>query len=593
MTTLTIGTRGSALAIAQTNSVVAVLRAAHPTLGVQIKVISTKGDRVLDVALSKIGDKGLFVSELEAALLQGEIDLAVHSAKDLPSQLPEGLALTAFLARGNVHDVIVTRVKLEAASGVSTLDQALPAGSHVGTSSLRRICQLRALRPDLRIGDVRGNVDTRLRKLADGQFDALVLAAAGLERLSFIDHAADDQPIELKIVSSPKLVAVLLPVTVMLPAVAQGALAIESRQDDDRTKALLVALNHADTQMAVLAERAVLRRLEGGCQVPIAAYAQITGNHMHLTGLVGSIDGMRLIRSVCEGDVVDAENLGTALAEHLLSAGAADVLRKARSPGHAQPLGGVRVVITRAEDRSERLAARLRELGAEPIMYPVIAYAPPDNTVAFADALRRLVDGAYDWLVLTSAMAVEAISAWARANTQDMPPLQIAAVGPATAEACVAKLHRQPAVVPDRFAGDALADALGDLAHQHVLLLNADIAMPALQYKLEALGADVERVIAYRTIAAEPNDVDLNMLLAENTLHAILFTSGSTVRQFVERLTPAALDAVRNHIIVCIGPSTAQVAQEVNLPVSAVALAATEDGMIESLINVVASRSKI
>ena len=229
-----IGSRASPLALAQTNLVTSALRAAHPGLTVQIKTISTQGERVLDVALSKIGDKGLFVKELEVALLHGEIDVAVHCAKDLPSQLPDGLALTAFLPRGDVRDALVVRTKsLDMLMAAQNSGRLLAQGAQVGTSSLRRMCQLRALQPDLRVSDVRGNVDTRLRKLAAGQFDALVLAVAGLQRLGFMDHAADSQPIPLTCDMGAPLMAMPLPITLMLPAVAQGVLAIQSRTSDD------------------------------------------------------------------------------------------------------------------------------------------------------------------------------------------------------------------------------------------------------------------------------------------------------------------------------------------------------------------------
>jgi len=321
-----LGTRGSRLALAQSTLIADALRAAHPGLEVELRVITTRGDRILDVALSAVGDKGLFVKELEQALLAGEVDFCVHSCKDLPSIVPEGLTLAAFPARVDPRDMLVLRAGTSgdtgaaAATGAATLE-ALPHGAVVGTSSLRRACQIRALRPDLELRDVRGNVDTRLRKLAEGQYDALVLASAGLERLGLFDAHGRLHSDGATFVAAP------VPPETMLPAVAQGILAIECRADDAGTLALLAPLDHEPSRAAALAERAFLRRLEGGCQVPIAAYATTDApDRLWLRGLVGSLDGATVVRGERSGPIAAAESLGTALAEALLEQGAAEVL---------------------------------------------------------------------------------------------------------------------------------------------------------------------------------------------------------------------------------------------------------------------------
>ncbi len=332
-TNLVIGTRGSKLALAQSEMMAAALRTAHPGLAVELQIISTKGDRILDVALSAVGDKGLFVKELEVALLEGTIDLAVHSGKDLPSLLPDGLTLAAFPRRADVRDVLVLPgsqpgVVAQHNLSVADLNAVLPTGAKVGTSSLRRACQLRAIRPDLQLLDVRGNVDTRLRKLLEGQYDALVLAAAGLVRLGISDGnlapvAADDSAAHYPITIVP------IPTNLMLPAVAQGALAIEARATDTHTLNLLAALDDPTTRAAVLAERAFLRRLEGGCQVPIAAYAELA-TELRLWGLVGARDGSVVVRGERSGSAADPAALGTGLAEELLARGAAEILAELR-----------------------------------------------------------------------------------------------------------------------------------------------------------------------------------------------------------------------------------------------------------------------
>jgi hydroxymethylbilane synthase len=307
--TLRVGTRGSALALWQAEHVIERLRAMVPALDVQAEIIRTHGDRVRDRALSQVGGKGLFVKELEAALLSGEIDLAVHSLKDMPTELPGGLALAAILERGDPRDALVMR---DGPGGLA----ALPAGARVGTSSLRRRTQLLAVRPDLRVLDLRGNVDTRLHKLSDGDYEAIVLAAAGLLRLG---RAA--------------AVAEYLPLDVMLPAVGQGALCVETRANDDATQGLVAALDHPPTRQAVRAERAFLQRLEGGCQVPIAAHAEVGDGQLCLRGLVASLDGMRLVRDEVRGPSAKAGQLGITLAERLWAAGAGQILEEIERGG--------------------------------------------------------------------------------------------------------------------------------------------------------------------------------------------------------------------------------------------------------------------
>jgi hydroxymethylbilane synthase len=325
MTRLILGTRGSKLALTQSEMMAAALRAAHPGLTVELQIITTKGDRILDVALSAVGDKGLFVKELEQALLNHEVDLCVHSCKDLPSEVPDGLTLAAFPPRADPRDtLVVPALSIEPADYAQYSVLNLPTGAVVGTSSLRRASQIRAVRPDLTLRDVRGNVDTRLRKLAEGQYDALVLASAGLDRLSFTD-AAIDGPRPFTAVDA-RFVSLPIPTDQMLPSVAQGILAIECRADDALTIGLLAALDHAPSRAAALAERALLGRLEGGCQVPIAASATLEGDTLHLRGLVGSLDGTTLITGDLVGDLADPAAIGVALAEDLLARGAAEIL---------------------------------------------------------------------------------------------------------------------------------------------------------------------------------------------------------------------------------------------------------------------------
>src|SRR5512135_141946 len=299
---LVLGTRGSKLAVHQSEWVQARLKELAPHVTVTLRRIHTAGDKILDVPLAKIGGKGLFVKEIEEALLSGEIDLAVHSMKDVPTELPDGLELLCIPLREDSRDALISRD--------GRLFKDLPRGAKVGTSSLRRQSQLLHARPDLSINMLRGNLDTRLKKLREGQFDAIVLAAAGLRRLGW-EH-------EITEYLAPEI---------SLPAIGQGALGIEGRRDDGFVRTLLAGLEHGPTRTMVLAERALLHRLQGGCQVPIAAHATLNGSDVTLEGLVASVDGKEVIRETVRGTVADPESMGIQLAERLLARGGDRILQ--------------------------------------------------------------------------------------------------------------------------------------------------------------------------------------------------------------------------------------------------------------------------
>ncbi|TBU71368.1 hydroxymethylbilane synthase [Pseudomonas daroniae] len=297
-----IATRKSALALWQAEHVKARLEQAHPGLQVSLVPMVSRGDKLLDAPLAKIGGKGLFVKELETALLENQADIAVHSMKDVPMDFPEGLGLYCICEREDPRDAFVS-------NHFDSLD-TLPVGSVVGTSSLRRQAQLLARRPDLKIQFLRGNVNTRLAKLDAGEYDAIILAAAGLIRLGFEARIRDSISVEQS-----------------LPAGGQGAVGIECRVDDIELQALLAPLNHSETALRVSAERAMNKRLNGGCQVPIACYAILEGEQLWLRGLVGEPDGSRLLRAEQRGVAEDAERLGVEVAEALLVQGAGTILQ--------------------------------------------------------------------------------------------------------------------------------------------------------------------------------------------------------------------------------------------------------------------------
>jgi len=298
-----IATRRSPLALWQAEFVKAELEKHHPGLKVELVKMVTQGDKILDTPLAKVGGKGLFVKELEVGMQQGEADIAVHSMKDVPVEFPEGLHLAVICEREDPRDAFVSNT-------YQHFDD-LPAGAKVGTSSLRRECQIRARRPDLEIISLRGNVNTRLKKLDDGEYDAIILAAAGLKRLGFQDRIKHE-----------------IDTTDSLPAVGQGAVGIECRIDDKRVNALIAPLNHEETAIRVRAERAMNTRLEGGCQVPIGGYSEIDYGVIVLRGLVGRPDGTSIIRADISGKPEDAEELGKVLADDLLSRGAREILNE-------------------------------------------------------------------------------------------------------------------------------------------------------------------------------------------------------------------------------------------------------------------------
>lgn len=305
MKKIVVGSRTSNLALTQTNWVIEQLKQLDVPYEFEVKEIMTKGDRILDVMLSKVGGKGLFVKELELAMLNEEIDMAVHSMKDMPAVLPEGLMIASIPVRADHRDALISKK-------YSSLGE-MPSGAVVGTSSLRRSAQILAKRPDLEIKWIRGNIETRLRKLNEGEYDAIILAAAGLDRMGW----------------SEEIVTEYMTIDDCLPAVGQGALAIQCRENDEEVKQLLAKINDEHTMRTITAERSFLHTLEGGCQVPIAAFAELESNQtVRLTGLVGEPDGKVIISDTLTGN--DPDKVGRQLAKQLMDRGAKEILERVK-----------------------------------------------------------------------------------------------------------------------------------------------------------------------------------------------------------------------------------------------------------------------
>lgn len=552
---LVVGTRGSALALAQTQIVCGALRALDPSIAIRVERITTTGDERSDVPLSQLG-RGIFVTEIEAALRAGHIDFAVHSAKDLPSILADDLRLGAFLPRADARDVVVSPyLRL----------RKLPIGARVGTSSPRRACQLVALRPDLEACDVRGNVDTRLRKLAAGEYDALVLAAAGLIRLG----------------REREITEWLEPV-MMIPSVGQGALAVEVRAGDTETLQLIERLDHRDTRAAVFAERAFLAELGAGCRAAAGAYARVVGQRLELTAFIGSVDG-RSVRSAQTGAVTRPGELGSGLAGELLRDGGAAFLALASSA-----LRRKRIAVTRPADQAGALVEMLRAHGADPVCCPTIAIERSDDFTALDVALRELP--ATRWMVFTSVNAVHAVAD--RLNTLGLRVPEstlLAAVGGATEDA-VSRRLRPANFVPSAANSETLASELPGVDGYVVLFPCGELAWGDLPARLRAQGAVVRDVVVYRTVPGV-GVADLVSRTRAGTLDAIVFTSPSSVR-FAADIVASHVRSANRPAIVSIGPTTARAARELGLEPDAEAKTQSVGGIVEALERCLAARDR-
>lgn len=541
MALIRIGTRKSKLALWQTDHVIERLHGAWPDVVCEKVLFTTQGDKNLDKPLPAIGGKGLFTLELEEALRREEIDLAVHSLKDLPVEQPDDLILGAILGRADVRDVLIAKNQWTLAT--------LPMGAVVGTSSLRRQAQLLAARPDLTIESIRGNVETRIHKaLESDDYDAAILAAAGVIRLGLEAHITDWLPLE-----------------VMLPAPGQGALAVQCRHSDKRTRDLLAAIENPEVLEAITAERTFLNALGGGCATPVAAYALSEQETILLRAIVASTDGQRRIELSAAGSEPIA--LGQALAEEALVRGAASILK-------GQPLAGKRVLVTRSRQQAADFASRLREVGAVPVVFPVIAFESLP-TQPLVNALGKV--HTYDWLIFTSVNAVDFFMAAYR--QQQLP--HVAAVGSAT----LTKLEEegiQVDFVPDIFTGKELARGLGDLDGQRILLPRARIGRPEIVDELRAQGADVEEIALYDTVPTPPSEETIMEL--EKGVDVITFTSPSSVRNFLGHAGNKAVSSLlRSAVIACIGPSTAEEAEANGLAVAVIPDEYTIGGLIKGI----------
>jgi len=545
MATFRLATRGSVLAMIQAQLAADALAHRYPEHEFSLVPLSTHGDRHPTVRLTESAREGVFVKELEQALLDGRAELAVHSAKDLPTMPTPGLKLAAFLKRADAHDVLIARPP-------STLAQ-LPSGSRIGTGSPRRAAQIAAIRPDLRAVEIRGNVDTRLRRLAEGAVDALILAAAGLERLGRLGEAHE-----------------LLPFEVMLPAPGQGALAIQAA-DGGQAAELAAGIDHADTSRAVRAERLLLRSLGGGCLSALGAYAAVAGDELVLDAVVLGDGGDQVLRARARGGD-DAEVVRQVTAK-LEGEGSAGLLQPRDSGG---PLAGLRIMVTRAGDQAASLMQALEAEGATAIACPVIAIEPIE-----VEAERLAALDGYEWAVFTSANGVDRLLAQLQRAGRVFPMhIKVAAIGPQTA-ARLRDRGLHPALIPARFVAEELADSLAAAMtpRAKILVARAAGAREVLPDRLRAAGARVDVLELYRAVA--PPGLRQRLAQALDRVDMVTFTSSSTVAHFARAIGGPLPDSVA---VACIGPITAQTARDLALRVDIIAQEYTTRGLVEAIV---------
>ena len=568
---LRIGSRPSRLALAQAKLVRHKLAALIPSVTIEIVPIRTSGDRMATAALAEVGGKGLFIKELEQALGDGRIDLAVHSMKDLPAQLAAGFRIAAVPERADPRDALLSR------AGESIA--ALPRDARLGTSSVRRRFEALRLRPDLQIVALRGNVDTRVARLAAGDFDAIILAMAGLTRL---DHGAGAADFAL----------VALDENDFVPCGGQGALCIESLADrpvggSAELQAAVAALDDLRAHQEAAAERGFLAALGASCVSPVGVFARLDAVTLGIRALVFSLDGARHMvdeisgKVAGDGDAADASlaraaTLGARLAERMLAGGAGALIDGDSAPAAAAtkagstPLRGRRIIITRAREAGGSFAAGLRELGAEVTEFPTIETVAPDSYAAIDAALERVAS--FDWVIFTSATGVE--RTLERMSTRGVDPralgsAKLGAIGPATAARLTAHALAATAI-PAEYRAEAIIDAIGAerIRDARILIPRAQVAREVLPEMLIAAGAR-EVIVApvYKTVKPADAPIDrVREMAAASGIDLVALTSSSTVTNFCEMVGAAGARGLK---AAAIGPITAETARAAGLQVVA------------------------
>ncbi|WP_346857162.1 hydroxymethylbilane synthase [uncultured Draconibacterium sp.] len=512
--TIRIGTRGSKLALYQAYRVKESLEQKFPEKQFEIVIVKTKGDKILDVPLSKIGDKGLFTKELEVAMFNNEIDMAVHSLKDLPTVFPEGTKLGAVLERGTVNDALVSKNHLKISEFTSE--------HTVATSSLRRKAQLLKLNPNLNIVEIRGNVNTRIRKMEEGYCDAMIMAAAGLQRLEMDAYITE-----------------IIEPEVMIPACGQGAMAIEIKDNDPEIEKLVSAINHEETMITSSAERAFLNTLEGGCQIPVGSTCQINGNLVKITGFVSSIDGSNFLKESASGPVGNAKQIAVDLAKKLFAAGGKEILDSIRTENFpAQkvelPLQDKIIISTRPADASDDLPQLLQNAGSKVVSLPMIQIESANLSSDEIDKLKNLDQ--FNWVIFTSKNGVASFFKQLieiNGNTTLPASLKIAVVGEKTA-AELDYYGYAPFLSGEKNTSENLLNELITKYNpqaQNILLPIGNLADNSIQNRLSPANK-VTRINIYSTVKPATADQKIMDLVTKNNYDLILITSPSTFNNF-------------------------------------------------------------
>jgi len=512
--TIKIGTRGSKLALYQAFLVQEELQKNFPETTFILEIIKTKGDQILDVALSKIGDKGLFTKEMETALFNGEIDMAVHSLKDLPTKFPEGAKLGAVLKRGDIRDALIS------SDGRKIKD--LTSEDVIATSSLRRKAQLLRINPEFRIIEIRGNVNTRIRKMQEGYCDVMVMAGAGLQRLEMGEYISE--------LFDPEL---------MIPACSQGAIAVEIRENDPDTEALLSKINHQDTFLATEAERTFLGTLEGGCQIPVGSYTSIKGDKFKITGFISSIDGTKFLRESAEGDISQAVYLSAKLAKNLFNSGGAEILKEIRNENLANPQADLAlkdkvIISTRPLETSDTFPETIRAVGAKLFSLPMIEIVPSPLDPQMAEKLNNLEQ--YEWIFFTSKNGVvnffkQLIDA--TGSTELPKTVKLAVIGFKTGLELEYYGYAPTFISEENTAEEFLNrfNAKYQAENLNILLSLGNLADNTLQNNL-SLRNSVHRIDVYQTVKPAVADPEIMEMIKNDEYDLIVFTSPSTFHNF-------------------------------------------------------------
>ncbi len=562
--TIRIGTRGSKLALYQAYRVKEELQQHYPEITIIIEIIKTKGDKILDVALSKIGDKGLFTMEIEEALFNHDIDLAVHSLKDLPTKFPAGAKLGAVLKRGDIRDALVS------ASQRKIKD--LTPDDIIATSSLRRKAQLLRINKDFKIVEIRGNVNTRIRKMEEGYCDVMVMAAAGLQRLEMNEYISD--------IFEPEM---------MIPACSQGAIVIEIRENDPFTEEIVSKINDTQTYIATGAERAFLRTLEGGCQIPVGSYSTIDGEKFTITGFISDIDGTRYIQDSIEGDISQADYLSIKLARSLYNRGGAEILKTIRDENLTNPqsellLKGKTIISTRAAEPGDSLPVLLEAHGAELLALPMIEITP---TPLDAQMIEQLAyPDRYDWIFFTSKNGVINFFRHlmdVKGNTELPNTVKLAVIGYKTGLE-LEYYGYSPTFISDENTAEQFLKQFYNKYQPHnlnILLSLGNLADNTLSNRLSAENT-VHRINVYQTVKPAHADPEVIERLKNAQYDLIIFTSPSTFNNFCSFYD---LTQVGKLQMVSIGSTTTKAIEEAGFKPAFTAVKSNAEGLRDAIIH--------